>query len=244
MTLAKRYDAILDVCFRPQPPTQALQEVGEPERWRIYRRMVRARLERLLATALPRTAALVGEDSFRVWTDTWFDERAPRTRYFWRVVMEFADFVSQLGEPADSAAMELLRYEATRWHVRYDEAAPDAEAVNIDFERIPFVNPTLRLLEVEHPVHRELREGEAEYPRAATTLAVFRRMENDEVVTWTLNPMATALVQRWRLEDCTLSQGVREVASARGVSMTQSYLESLAGLLEGLLERGLLLGSR
>lgn len=244
MTLAAQQDAILDICFAPTPSEGALDRVGDRERWLVYRKMVRARLHRVCTIALPRTVACAGEARFDAWVERWFAQRGPRTRYFWRVIGEFADFTLEQEEPGPAWLLELLRYEATLWHTRHDEAEPGSSALPLDFERVPSVNPTLSLLHFGHPVHRALREDEGAYPREPTQLAVFRRADDDKAVTWTLNPMGAALVGRWQLERETLREAVLAVTAERGTSMTPRFLESLAGLLEGLLERGLLLGSR
>jgi len=244
MTLAEQQDAILEVCFSPTPSEGALAQAGNRERWLIYRKMVRARLERVCRVALPRTAEAAGAEVFDAWVSRWFAERAPKTRYFWRVVREFVEFTLEDAVVEPLWLAELMRYEALHWHTRHDEASPAGEVMDIDFERVPFVNPTLSLLALAHPVHRALAEGEDAYPEQETHLAVFRRVADDMTVTWTLNPMGAALMARWQLEQETLGESVRHVTKERGADVTPAFLESLATLLEGLLERGLLLGSR
>ncbi len=243
MRLEDQQAAIERICFTRQPPDADLDAVGERERWLIYRRMVRGRLSRLCRVALPRSLEAAGDERFDAWVATWVAERAPRTRYFWRVVGEFVDFTLEGAEVAPSWRAELMRYEAVRWHTRYDEAAPEDEVLALDFERVPYLNPTLTLLHFDHPVHQgwaEDAQGPSEVP---THLAVFRRAD-EETVTWTLNPMGAALVARWQLGQETLKQSVVTVTEKRGAARDARFLESLAGLLEGLLERGLLLGSR
>ena len=244
MKLELSQDAIQRICFSREPSEEDLDAVGNRARWLLYRNMVRARLRRVCRVALPRTLEAAGEVRFDAWVDEWFAERAPRTRYFWRVVAEFAEYTRAKAAIEPLWLQELMRYEALHWHTRHDEGAPDAEILPIDFERVPFVNPTLTLLELAHAVHRPLAEGQASYPEEPTHLALFRRIEDDDTVTWSLNPMGAALVARWQLEQETLKQAVVAVAEARNATLNASFLDSLAGLLEGLLERGLLLGSR
>ncbi|NOY90007.1 MAG: DUF2063 domain-containing protein [Deltaproteobacteria bacterium] len=243
MRLEEQQAAIERICFRRQPPDADLDAVGERERWLIYRRMVRGRLERLCRVALPRSLQAAGDERFDAWLAAWLAERAPRTRYFWRVVAEFVDFTLEGAEVAPSWLAELMRYEAVRWHTRYDEAAPEDEVLALDFERVPYVNPTLTLLDFDHPVHQLLPQTGDSYTEASTQLAVFRRGD-EETVTWTLNPMGAALVTRWQLEGESLRESVVKVTTERSATLDARFLESLAGLLEGLLERGLLLGSR
>ncbi|MCA9663532.1 MAG: putative DNA-binding domain-containing protein, partial [Myxococcales bacterium] len=109
----------------------AMVERG-PERLRMYRTMVQARLRRVIREWLPRTVQRVNKALFRQTFAAFMEERAPRTRYLRCVPAEFALFA------------------APRWRAR-----DDVPAYLVDFMRHELIAEDLRIA----PVGGELLTG-------------------------------------------------------------------------------------
>lgn len=216
------------------------------ERWRVYREMIRSRFRKVVQAALPRTTHVLG-DRFEARFAAWLDEAPPDTRFFREVPVGFAHHVEAwLASPgaADLPAFTaaIARYEIARWRVL---AAPDDEpAQELSFERPPQLTRSLALLDVTHAVHAK-KKGP---PKAGVAhLAIYRAPKDDafEAVTLELNELARDLLRAWSdPSETPLAARVQAVTQARGTAIDERFLEGLGTLLEDLLRRGVVLGSR
>jgi len=244
VSLAEYQSAARRVCFDREPSAEDLATLGSAERWLVYRSMVRARLVKVVHSALPRTREALGDDGLRPFVDVWLAEAPPDTRYFREVPERFAAHAKPRMREALAGRpwiADLVTYEIAAWRARYvDAEAP--EVVDFHFDLRPAVDPTVALLRLEHPVDRRPTPAEGYAPEAAH-LAVFRSADN-QARTLRLNPMAFDLLERWMPGNCPLSTSVREVAEARSAVLDPAFVEKLSGMLADFLERGLLLGSR
>jgi hypothetical protein len=216
--------------------------LGNPERWLLYRTLVRDRLQAMIRAGLPRTIADLGEDVFRSWFGRFLDEAPPRDRYIRQVVPELVAFlVPRLRGSNDARPWtpDLALYECAMWEVRFAEDRTP-ETVGFDFERLPVLNPALRVVDLEHPVHRKADT----YPSEATHLCIYRPKGSFKPDTWTLTPLAAQLMHRWREGRGTVAETVRAVAEERGVGIDPEFIEKLSTMLASFLERGILLGGR
>lgn len=244
MSLAAYQERVLRICFDEEPADGDLAEMVMPERWLIYRSMVRARLRSVLASGLPQSVERLGEARFEGAFSAWLAEGGPATRYFWRVVPEFGRWLGErlTAEESPESLLEQLRFEETKWRVRYREVAAGAAAVEFNFEGRPYLNPSLELCEFAHPVH-EMATDADELDAKETHLALYRRPDTEKLSIYRLNPAAAALVRCWRDTELSMTDSVKEVTSSRGGGFDRAFIEKLGGLLADLLERGILLGS-
>ncbi len=235
--------AVTRVCFSETPSEADLELLGTRERWLLYRRMVRDRLDKMLASGLKRTKDAISNEEWVRLVRAWFDAEPPASRYIREIVPPFVRFAdSRWSADVPAFTRDLAKLESALWEAGYDEASMPP-AVDFDFDKLPQMNPTVRLFEVEHAVHLKADE-QGGYAATPQRLCVFRRPDNFRPATWSLNPMAYALMQRWVLADATVTESVKEVTAARGVSLTQKFVEDLAGLLATFLEQGMILGSK
>lgn len=231
--------AVLRVCFDREASDQDLSLLGDHERWRLYRRMVRGRLETLLHTALPRSLEALGPAETTELIRAWFASERPQSRYFWRIPLEFGAFVTPRlpTEPAHLA--DLVRFELSGWRVRQSETSPAPTLREFSFEARPALEPSAVVLCFDHPVHRA---GEESTPEP-TQLCLYRTASHSLGVL-ALNPIAAALLEALIARDAPLADTVRSVTEARGVGIDANFLEKLSALIETLFEREILLGSR
>ncbi len=204
--------------------------------------MVRARLRRVNEAALPRTRAVLGNDTFGELFTSWLDEAPPRTRFFRKVPTAFVVHVlPQLNCKEHPWLSDLARYELATWRVKQLDERDAPETTDLTFDRAPVLTPALELLDVEWSVHRQRQEHD--YEQGPFHLAIYRSRDH-RAITMVLNPLARDLVDDWRSGDETLTERVHRIAQRRNTTINESFIESLGAMLADFLERGILLGSR
>lgn len=231
-------------CLAPEPSDADLGALGSPDRWQIYRRMVRARMHRVCATALPHTKRAIGDERFEALVDQWLAEAPPTTRFFRELPSAMVRWAladeGRLDEPAH--ARDLLRYERALWEVRADDDRGLPEVGEFSFEGVPAFGPAHRFLELEWGVDR--REGAIE--RLEGALLVYRTA-GFTVPCMRLNPLAAAIVRELRVAEAerrSVTEAVQRAAASEERAVDQTFIESLSGLLEKLITRGIIRGCR
>ncbi len=243
-TLAEREATVARMCLAPKPATTDLDALGSPDRWQIYRRMVRARMHRVCETALKHSRAALGEKPFTALVDEWLATEPPTTRFFRELPTQMVQWAladdARLPEPAH--LRDLLRYENALWEVRAEDDRDLPEVVDFSFEGVPSFNPASRFLELDWAVDRRAEDGSVEPLEGA--LLVYRTA-GFTVPCMRLNPLAAAIVRELRaaeLEGRHVTEAVQRAAASEKRAVDQKFIESLGGLLEKLITRGIVRG--
>lgn len=246
-SLTELQRAFTRVCFDLEPqPSDLATLTSDPERWLMYRRMVRSRLFDMARSGLPRTATSLGKARFDAAVRAYLAERAPHTRFIREVVHELVDhalpgWAADPELPAHTA--DLVRYEDAKWRVGSAEWEA-REAVDFDFEAIPVLNPTLRTLSVGYRVDKIGDEGEAPVALDEPHLVVvYRKPESPRIFTYVLNAIGGALFTAWQVER-PCADGVRAVMEELGRGPDPRFVDGMAGVLADLVEQQIILGSR
>ena len=230
------------VCFAREPREDDLTALGGMrDRWLLYRHMVRTRLRAMIANALSRTVAALGEEAWTSWFDRWLDEAPPRTRYIREIVPELLDYCSPRWERDAGVppwVIELAALEATRWEVGYTDE-PKPEAGELAFEKVPVLSPATRVLRFAHPVH-EKRDAYVEQP---TQLCVYRRPD-DKTVVWAVDAFTAGIVEAFATGDRTITDTVKAVAARLEIPLDEKLVHRIGTVLAELVQRGILLGAR
>ncbi len=238
----------MNVLLSAEPSDDDLRELGGlKERWLLYRDMIRKRMRNMIAVGLKRTVAALGEERYHALYDAWLDEGAPRTRYIREIVPLFAEASIprlEADEDVPRWAAELMRYEATRWLVGYEDVAFPEDYEEFAFEKTAVLNPTIRLLRFDHRVHRPLSEGETEYAQAPCAVAVYRNRVDDKIYSWAPNPLSADLLEGFLAGDAPVTEVVKKACEARGVAIDAKFIESLGTMFADLISRTMVLGSR
>lgn len=229
--------AIARVCFDRTPSEVDLAFLGAD--FRLYRNMVRNRMRDLLATALPRTEAAIGnEEMTRLFADM-LAESPPASRYFRELVVDFARYARERATLAVPHGLDSLYLEATQWELNWRAAPSVGEVSAFSIEKIPVVHPTLRVLDLGYSVHR----SDAPIQSGSFHVAIHRRPDS-KVETRTLTDTSARLVREWMRGESTAIDGVRAVLAFEGRQPDAPFLEMMSSLLSVLVERGAILGSR
>ncbi len=240
--------AFTRLCMDATPAEADLALLHAPrERWLLYRRMVRARLFAMVRSGLPRTVETLGKARFDAAMRDYLAAGGVRSRFIRDVVNELAEHALP-GWEADPALPphlgDLVRYEATKWAVgSVEDTATEPTADELDFEGVPVHNPTIRATTIRFRVDRtdERRDEPLDAPHR---VLLYRRPDDARVHGYVLDPKASALYDAWCAPDRSFADGVRAVLAERGQAPEPTFVESMAGLLAGLVERSIILGSR
>jgi hypothetical protein len=230
------------VCFAKEPREDDLTALGGMrDRWLVYRHMVRARLRGMIANALSRTVAALGEEAWASWFDRWLDEAPPRTRYIREIVPELLDFSLPRWERDASIPpwlIELARLESARWEIGYtDERAPTAG--ELAFDKVPVLSAAVQVLRFAHPVH-EKRDA---YPEQPTQLCVYRRAD-DKTAVWAIDSFTAGILESFAAGDRTITDTVKSVAARLEIPLDEKLVQRIGTVLAELVQRGILLGAR
>ncbi|MEZ4255320.1 MAG: putative DNA-binding domain-containing protein [Polyangiales bacterium] len=246
MPLRAREQAATRVCFDAEPSEKDLTLLGEPDRWRMYRHMVRTRIEDMVGQGLKRTRDTLGDDAFHEWVGRWLAAAPPASRYIRDVVLEFGAFAAEAWVNDDAVPpplRELARYETHRWRLVHGESKGTPEPHGpFAFEGVPVWNPDIELLSFAFPVQRTGVGVRSLAPRE-TELLLYRRRDNHNVGYVELTPVDATLVRTWRADRSPMTESTRTAAAGLGIAIDPTFVEHLGTFCATLLERTILLGS-
>jgi hypothetical protein len=241
-----------DALFASDPPDTVFAALGpSPERWKVYRRMVRARFADSVEHGFQRLRSVVGADRFREIVWRFLAQSPPRSHYLRDVPAEFLRFFQQNREglardyvlPAH--ALDLARYEWAELETAYSfEETSAAEVGPLDMNRVPVLSPAHRLIDLAYPVHRLGTDGGEETLVAAPfSLCLYRDWKTHEVAVLELTQVTASMLSSMERRDSTLTEIVRKAAEGVSATVDVAFVEALSTLLADLVERRVLLGS-
>lgn len=240
--LAEHEDTVARVCFSATPAKDDLEALGSVDRWTIYRRMVRARMHRVCSTALKHSKSALGDARFEALVDQWLAEAPPTTRFFRELPTQLVRWVlADEGRATEPAHLrDLLRYENALWEIRAEDDRELPAVVDFSFEGVPAFNPASRFLPLEWGVDRR-DDGVAPLEGAL----LLYRTSAFTVPCMRLNPLAAAIVRELRAAERdgrNVTDAVKRAAEDQERAVDQRFIESLSGLLEKLITRGIVRG--
>jgi hypothetical protein len=247
MNLSAYQRAVMRIVLSREPASEDLAALGQEPRWQIYRHMVRTRVEDMARKAFKETHALLGEAVFCSVFAHFLEQAPPSSPLIRDVVAAFGEFLQQSAalEQSEPWVADMLRFERARWQVAYQQAPlPQVGADGVrelDFEGALVVNPVLRVLTLEHPVHRE----DSAWPsRLDTHLLVYRTLAN-EIRWWAATPLfATLLTRAQGPTRDSLADAVRACSTQLSLVLDQALLESLSDELTLAIQRTVVIGVR
>jgi hypothetical protein len=252
MSLAEYQRGVLRTSLGLAPAQDEFAALGDPERFRLYRRMVRGRLREMAGVAFKQSLAASGAALFDACFERYLEREPPRSPFIRDVIAAFGPFArAQLGTSAERPAYlaDLLRFEEAKWRVAYAPVQmpkPGEDGVReLDFEGWPLLNPTLVLLALEHAVHTLPETPPVPGP---LSLLLYRPPGRDDVRWYAADPLLAAIVTR--VLDArgsapgSLAELVRTAAAELALALDGKLLEDLASALTLAISRGVLIGVR
>lgn len=251
MSLLEYQRALMRVSLELTPRAEDLALLGDEERFRMYRHMVRSRLEGMAEVAFKRARELVGEPAFAASYARFLAQGGPQSPLIREVTAAFGRFAQSdaallAAQPAH--VPDLFAFELAKWEVAYAPASypvlGEAGLRELDFEGKPVLNPVLKRLTLDRAVLPFCDLDVAPQGDAAQfCLLVYRPLHND-VRWWALSPFFAGLVARFEQGQQSLADAVRAEADLQARAVDEALLEELATDLTLAVQRGVLFGVR
>lgn len=231
-------------------PHLSALERERPQRFAVYRRMVRRRILELLEWSLPRSVAAFGAEPFSALAARWFASAPPRSPYLRDLVAEFAGWAE--GDEAPAArpwALQLVRYEAALREVEWasEEVGVPAVPEPLSMERPLLLHPAHRRVSLDHAVHRIGLDDDGRLAfvdpveAAPFELLVYRDPDTHAPRVLELDSFAAALLDR--APAIALVAAGRQAAEAAALPVDAAFVAKFSELLEDLSARGVVLGA-
>lgn len=246
MSLIDLQRRAVELCCAQKAGSEQLRALGDERIWRLYRELIRNRLRGELKIALERTYAAAGADAFERAFEHHMQSDPPRTRFFHAVVSDFVRsaapfFRSEASLPSHLG--DLAEYEGALWAVSDLPDVVVGPVSEFAFDKRAVLSPALRLLALQHAVHRQADESGA-YERGEVYLCLHRRPDEKKARTWELNAVSFDLMRRLQGDAKAVSDAVQQVAAARSIPVDQKFLDALCTVLANFIDRGVILGAR
>jgi len=245
MSLSDTERAFVELCCEPTlPAPTAVLGAEHAKVWAIYRNMVRHRFLEETKHGLRRTLKLIGAARFDAMFTRFMAAAPPRSRFFYGVVPEFAQFAAPLWQGDASvppSAADLVRFEAARYSVADMPAPRDRAVVEFDFDRVPVLHDALVLLSLDHAVHRDAAT-DGGYANIRSEVCIYRGKDECTVGSYALSGFSADCMRAWQ-GGATVSESVRIVSQARAIQPDAKLIDALCTVLADFLERGVVLGS-
>lgn len=245
MKLAEYQRAFMRASLAREVTDEELFALGDRDRVRMYRRMVRSRIEAMAQKAFRRTFEAVGPLRFAESFARFLDEAGPKSPYLRDVVADFGAYARSdeaLLQGGPAYARDLLTFEHAKWSLAYRAAAMprvgEGGVREFDFEGVPVLNPVLARLVLDYTVHRDAVHDQR------TLLFVYRPPSLDQVRWYASEPFFFAVIERASERQQPFVTSVREAAEQSGRELHQELVAMLSESVVTALERGVLIGSR
>jgi hypothetical protein len=245
MKLADYQRAVVRASLALDPSEGEFVMLGDAARFRMYRSMIRSRLEAMAKLAYAGALELAGGKAFGASFARFLAEVGPASPLLRDVIAAFGAFAEDdaiLLAEAPAALRDVLAFERAKWCAAYAAAArPTAGEDGVrefDFEGEPVLNPVLHRLALSHAVH------EAGRPAAPTWLLVYRPAELDHVRWYAADRFFFLVLDQAAREREPFAASVRAVAEREALTIDEALVETLASSVTLALTRGVLVGSR
>jgi hypothetical protein len=237
--------AFVRMSFALEPSETDLTLLGDPARFRMYRAMVRNRLEGMAKQAFARTLEAVGNAAFSACFARFLASVPPHSPLIREVVLAFGEFAlgdAELARASRPHGRDMLRFELSKWQLAYSAleqpSVGERGVRDFDFEGEPVFNPLFRSFAFSYRVH------EAEPNEARTLLFMYRPRDADQVRWYVADEFFFALVEHCIERPEPFAQAVRRLADAHGLTIDETFVERLSSSVALAIERGVLVGSR
>lgn len=230
---------VLALCLDADP-SAALSRLGAPEdRWRLYRDMVRRRIERHLVQGLPETARLLSSQTMHTVTVTLLDERATDAPELHQLAEAAATAVAgwdnarlraTTGHDADAVRLALRRDFARARLLR--DARPDPEplpAQAFHFDDTFALTPLRAFVAAPPLPAHDGPEQEWLLIRSPLDLRVYTREVSGFGAAW---------IRAWSGRNHTPGEALRQVAYVFPALASEAGLSEIASIAEFLLHHG------
>jgi len=232
------------------PERNAAPEGLDDTRVAVYRELFYNNVESLLANNFPVIRRITPDARWHALARGFYSEHPSHTPLFTEIGREFHRYLqarAERGEPDPPFLPELAHYEFVELALTLDEASIDDEPHDPQGDvvsGVPVVSPLAWPLVYAFDVQRIREDYLPEAPPAQPTVLVVVRNRNDDVAFMAITPLTYRLIELLKENPArTGLDAVDAIAAQFPDGERAAVREAGAGILRGLRERDVLLGT-
>jgi hypothetical protein len=221
----------------------------EDRRMGIYRDLFFNNIQGFLGNTFPVLKSLYDEDQWVELVRSFYALHRCQSPYFLEISREFLDYLQsehRMRQIDPPFLFELAHYEWIELALSISQEEPDLQQVDIESSLLnghPVMSPLALLLTYAWPVHKIKPEFQPEQPAEQPVCIIVYRDSDDEVQFTEINLVTAKLLQQLELnKDISSADVLNEIAAELGHENTQAILTSGLEILQGLKQKGIILG--
>ena len=232
------------------PETHPAPENIEDRRMGIYRDLFFNNVQGFLSNTFPVLKSLYDEASWTALVRSFYAMHRCQSPYFLEISREFIDYLQsehQMREQDPPFMFELAHYEWIELALSVSEEEPDLQQIDTESSLLdghPVMSPLAWLLTYAWPVHQIKPEFQPEQPAEQPVCLIVYRDADDEVQFSEITLVTAKLLQQLELNKGASGADIlKEIATELGHEDPGPVLNSGQEILEGLKQKGIILGT-
>lgn len=233
---------IRDPDHHPAPPDV------EDRRMQIYRELFYNNIESFLCGGFPVLRTLYPDADWHALVRSFYSTHVSHSPQFYQIAGEFLDYLQNEHGMRDCDPpflLELAHYEWVEMILAIDPAEIDMDGMDAEgdlLDGVPVLNPCLRNLAYQYPVHKISADYRPEEPGGQPSCLVVYRKPDDEVAFLEVNAVTSRLLQRIEADPQRSGrEQLLALADEAGLN-AETVLEFGAQTLADLRQKGVILG--
>jgi len=232
------------------PENNPIPENIEDRRMGIYRDLFFNNIDGFLSNTFPVLKSLYKEDDWTELVRRFYSLHYCQSPYFLEISREFIDYLQsehQMRDVDPPFMFELAHYEWIELALSISQQEPELQKIDTEKSLLdghPVMSPLAWLLTYAWPVHQIKPEFLPEQPAEQPVCLIIFRDADDEVQFTEVNPVTAKLLQQLEMnKELSGADVLAHIAAELGYDDAESILHSGLDILQGLMKKGIILGS-
>lgn len=228
------------------PPPENIED----RRMGIYRNLFFSNVTGFLSSTFPVLMSLYEEDDWLELARSFYALHRCQSPYFLEISREFIDYLQTEHTMRDidpPFMFELAHYEWIELALSISQETPDLQQIDTAAALLdghPVMSPLAWLMTYSWPVHQIRPDFRPEQPAEQAVCIIVYRDNDDDVQFTEINPVTAKLLQQLEQDEkATGTDVLKEIARELGVTDAGPILQSGLEILEGLKQKGIILGT-
>jgi hypothetical protein len=228
------------------PPPENIED----RRMGIYRNLFFSNVTGFLSSTFPVLMSLYEEDDWLELARSFYALHRCQSPYFLEISREFIDYLQTEHTMRDidpPFMFELAHYEWIELALSISQETPDLQQIDTESSLLdghPVMSPLAWLMTYSWPVHQIRPDFQPEQPAEQAVCIIVYRDNDDDVQFTEINPVTAKLLQQLEKDEKATGVDVlKEIAKELGVTDAGPILQSGLEILEGLKQKGIILGT-